>query len=235
MALEAARLGYPVAVHYHSAVAGAAETASKIRELGGKAEVFRADLMRPESSAKLVREVGDALGVVSCLINNASLFEHDRFDSMSWQSWRLHLELNLEAPLFLAQAFACAFADQTEIESGCIVNLLDQRVLRPTPDFFSYGLSKTALWAATRTMAQALSPRLRVNAIGPGPVLPSARQTSENFARQAEATPLGHPVGVQEICAALRLILESPSMTGQLIVLDGGQHLEWRGRGTDCE
>ena len=228
LALEAAELGYGVIVHFHKDEKGAQETVALIESKGRKAHAISADLSQMNAITRLCEEAQSKIGALSCLINNASLFEYDRLIDMSAQSWQTHLALNLTAPVFLAQAFAQAFMAREAREDGVIVNLIDQRVLHLTPEFFSYTIAKAGLWTATQTMAQALSPHIRVNAIGPGPVLPSARQSAENFARQAKTTPLGRVVGVEEICGALRMILQSPSMTGQLIVLDSGQHLEWR-------
>jgi NAD(P)-dependent dehydrogenase (short-subunit alcohol dehydrogenase family) len=162
---------------------------------------------------------------VTLLVNCASLFHDDRIDTLTAQSFDAHIAANLRAPVLLAQAFAKALpADRR----GLIVNMIDQRVWRLTPQFFSYTLSKAALWAATQTMAQALAPRIRVNGIGPGPTLPSIHQSAEQFAAEASSVLLGHGASPEEIAGALGYLIDAPSVTGQMIAVDGGQHLAWR-------
>ena len=179
---------------------------------------------------RAIARAAEALGPLDCLVNNASRFDYDAVDSVTRESWDSHMETNLRAPFVLTQRFA---ATLPEAAHGNVINLLDQRVWNLTPHFMSYTLSKAGLWTLTRTLALALAPRIRVNAIGPGPTLPSARQTEEQFRRQAESTPLGRAATPEEICAAIRFILAAPAMTGQMIGLDGGQHLGWAppGRG----
>ena len=159
----------------------------------------------------------------SLLVNNASLFEDDRIETLSPASWDAHMAANLRAPVLLAQAFAAEAPD-----GSLIVNILDQRVWRPTPQYFSYAISKAALWRATPMLAQALAPRIRVNGIGPGPTLPSAHQTTEDFAAEAEGVPLQRRATPEEIAQALVYLIDAPSVTGQMIAVDGGQHLAWR-------
>lgn len=173
----------------------------------------------------LVPEITKAMGPLTCLVNNASHFADDRLPGLSAESWHRHMAVNLEAPVFLAQAFAAQLPNG---QTGNIVNIVDQRVLRPNPQFFSYTLSKSALWAATATMAQAFAPKIRVNAIGPGPALGSVYQSEADFERECRAMPLGHGTTPDEIADAVLFILRARSMTGQLIVLDGGQHLLWQ-------
>ena len=165
-----------------------------------------------------------ALGPIGVLVNNASTFERDEWNDVTRASWDHHFEPNLRAPFILTQAFAKALP---EAALGLVVNMVDQRVLSPTPHFITYTLSKSALWTLTRTMALALAPRIRVNAIGPGPVLPSPRQTDEQFARQARSVPLRHPTSPEEVADAVLAFLALPSVTGQILALDGGQHLQW--------
>lgn len=172
----------------------------------------------------LVPAVTAAFGPLGCLVNNASTFELDGVADATRDSWDAHMETNLRAPFVLTQAMAAALPEDRQ---GCVVNIIDQRVWNLTPFFLSYTLSKAGLWTLTRTLAMALAPRIRVNGIGPGPVLPSARQTQDQFDRQAAAVPLGRGASPEEICAALRFILGAPAMTGQMIALDGGQHLGW--------
>lgn len=225
LALELARMGYAVGVHHMSSGAEAAATAEEIRAQGVAAAVLRADLSEPGAASALMDACRDTLGPVTCLVNNASLFLFDTASSISEAQWRQNLAVNLDAPMFLAQAFARQLPDGAE---GQIVNLIDQRVWRPSPDFFSYGIAKAGLWSATRMLAQALAPRIRVNAIGPGPALQSIHQSAEDFSRQQKSMPLGRGTTPEEIAASLRFILSSPAMTGQMIALDGGQHLDWR-------
>jgi NAD(P)-dependent dehydrogenase (short-subunit alcohol dehydrogenase family) len=164
-------------------------------------------------------------GPLTCLINNAARFEPDEVGNISDESWDGHLDTNLKAPVFLAQAFAAQLPKNVH---GNVINIIDQRVWRMTPRFFSYTTSKAALWAVTRTLAQALAPNIRVNAIGPGPTLAAARMSREEFERQSQLTILGRGTSPIEVCAAVRYILSAPAMTGQMIALDGGQHLAWQ-------
>lgn len=224
IALDLARQGWSVAVHYHNSAAEASTLADEITRLGRRATTLKADLASEAETATLVPRAIAALGPLSCLINNASLFEMDRIDTMTRESWDAHIETNLRAPLLLSQAFARQLPAESH---GAIINMLDQRVWNLTPFFLSYTVAKSGLWTLTRTLALALAPRIRVNGIGPGPTLPSPRQTPEQFERQCRSMPLGRGTTPEEICAAVRFILESPAMTGQMIALDGGQHLGW--------
>ena len=230
LVLELARDGWAVAVHHHSSAAEAAALVAEIVQAGGRAVALAADLARETESAALVPRAADALGPLTCLVNNASVFEMDKIETMTRESWDRHIETNLRAPLVLSQAFARQLPEHAE---GNIVNLLDQRVWKLTPYFLSYTVAKSGLWTLTQTLALALAPRIRVNGIGPGPTLPSARQTVEQFRQQQLAVPLRHGPTPEEIAAALRFILAAPSMTGQMIALDGGEHLGWAqpGRG----
>lgn len=224
IALDLARHGWDVAVHYHSSAAEATALVAEIAQLGRRAVALPADLAREADTAALIPRAADALGPMTCLVNNASLFEMDSIDTMTRQSWDAHIETGLRAPLVLSQAFARQLPATSH---GAIINMLDQRVLNLTPFFLSYTVAKTGLWTLTRTLALALAPRIRVNGIGPGPTLPSPRQTPEQFERQCRSMPLGRGTTTAEICAAVRFILEAPAMTGQMIALDGGQHLGW--------
>lgn len=225
MARDLAAAGWIVAVHHQRSAAAAAALVAEIEAAGGQAQAFAADLAREEETAALVGRVAEALGPVEALINNASLFERDEALTATRESWDRHLQVNLRAPFVLTQAFA----RQVPEEGGAVVNLLDQRVWALTPHFTSYTVSKAALWTLTQTLALALAPRVRVNAVGPGPTLPSARQSPEHFARQWSALPLARPVAPAEIAAAVRFLLDAPSVTGQMIAVDGGQHLRWSG------
>jgi NAD(P)-dependent dehydrogenase (short-subunit alcohol dehydrogenase family) len=223
LAVDLAAQGYAVALHHHRSSEVEAALAA-VRAHGGQAVALQADLAVEAEAAALVLRAVAALGPLGVLVNNASVFERDEADTVTRESWDLHLEVNLRAPFVLTQAFARQLPADAE---GVVVNLLDQRVWNPTPHFVSYTLSKAGLWTLTQTLALALAPRIRVNGIGPGPALPSARQSAAQFARQVASLPLGRGPGLDEICAALRFILEARSMTGQMIALDGGEHLGW--------
>ncbi|MFA5956290.1 SDR family oxidoreductase [Hyphomicrobium sp.] len=222
LALDLASAGWTIAIHYRKSAADADQLALEIEARGGCAKAFRADLVNPDAPQALVADVVAALGPPTVLINNASEFLPDRIQSLDDGSWDLHLAINLKAPVFLAQAMAASLPDGCQ---GNIINIIDQRVWNLTPEFFSYTISKAGLWTATRTLAQALAPRIRVNAIGPGPVLRSIHQTDDDFERESRSTILGRGATTDEIAAAVRFILATPSLTGQMIALDGGQHL----------
>jgi NAD(P)-dependent dehydrogenase (short-subunit alcohol dehydrogenase family) len=224
LALTFAADGWRIGLHCHNSTREAAQLAADIAGKGGTAAVLAADLADPADVERLVPACAEALGAPTCLINNASMFVYDDIKSLDPKVWDAQHAVNVKAPVFLAKAFAATLPDGA---SGNIVNLIDQRVWKPTPRFFSYAASKMALWTVTRTLAQALAPRIRVNAIGPGPVLKSAHQTDEEFRRQCEATILGRGTSPEEIAGAIRFILGAPAMTGQMIALDGGQHLAW--------
>ncbi len=219
-----AAAGFGVALHCHRSVDATEAVAAGIRAAGGRAVVLRADLADEAAVAGLEPAAAAALGPVGVLINNASTFERDEWDDASRESWDRHMEPNLRAPFVLMQAVARALPAPME---GVVINLLDQRVWSLTPHFVSYTVSKAALWALTQQMALALAPRIRVNAVGPGPALPSPRQTQAQFARQCASVPLGHGTSASEVAAAVLALLSLPSVTGQMLALDGGQHLQW--------
>jgi NAD(P)-dependent dehydrogenase (short-subunit alcohol dehydrogenase family) len=225
IALHLAKNGYAIAIQYNQSEDGAAETVAAIRRAGGAAESFRVSLADPAQVAAVIPGIVKAMGPLTCLVNNASHFGDDRLHSLTAQGWRSHMAVNLEAPVFLTQAFASQLPAEA---AGNIVNIIDQRVRRPNPQFFSYTLSKAALWVATKTMAQALAPQIRVNAIGPGPTLRSIYQSEEDFEDECRAMLLGHGTTPEEIASAVLFILRTPAMTGQMIALDGGQHLLWQ-------
>ncbi|MFC4347931.1 SDR family oxidoreductase [Kordiimonas lipolytica] len=226
IAMDLAAYGYDVAVHYHGSEEEAEDVVANIEAYDGRAVAVQADLTNAEDTAGLVAAAEEALGKpLTLLVNNASLFEKDDAQTFSVDSWDAHQAVNLRAPAMLAQAFAERLPEGAR---GTIINMIDQRVLKLNPQYFSYTASKTGLWTLTRTMAQAFAPNIRVNAIGPGPTLKNTRQTSEIFEQEAASTILGHGPDLEEICAAVRFLLESPSITGQMLALDGGQHLAWR-------
>ncbi len=218
--------GWAVCVHYRGSAQGAEAATATIRASGGKAVTLACDLSLEGDRAGLVDKAAAALGrPVTLLVNSASTFEDDSAATHSRAGWDYHIEPNLRAPIHLAQQFAQALPDG---ERGLIVNLIDQRVLKLNPQFFTYTLSKAALWQATRTLAQALAPSIRVNAIGPGPTLPSVHQSADVFAREVAATLTGQGSDAGEIVRALRYLIAAHSVTGQMIASDGGQHLLWQ-------
>ena len=229
LALEAARAGFDVAVHYRTGRPDSGDeaqaVADEITALGRKAVILDAELTDETQTAALIARAAEALGPITLLVNSASTFEDDRLATTTRERWDAHLDANLRAPIVLAQAFAAALPTAT---NGLIVNIVDQRVLAPNPQFFSYSLSKAGLWWATQTMAQALAPAIRVNAIGPGPVLASTHQAPGEFEREAAGTLLERAVSPDEIAAALRYLIDAASVTGQMIAVDAGQHLGWR-------
>lgn len=226
LALDFAGRGWAVAVHYQDSGSEAQAVVTEIAARGGRAAAVRADLRREDETATLLDRVGAALGgPVLGLINNASVFEFDTWETADRASWDLHLQVNARAPLVLTQAYARQLPADA---AGCVVNLIDQRVWNLTPLFTSYTVSKAALWTLTQTLALALAPRIRVNAVGPGPTLPSRRQSPADFERQWRSVPLARPADVAEICRAVQFLFEAPSVTGQMIAVDGGQHLGWR-------
>jgi NAD(P)-dependent dehydrogenase (short-subunit alcohol dehydrogenase family) len=221
----AADAGYDVAIHVRAVDDEAEAAAAEVRARGRKAAILTCDLRKESTTVALVGEAETELGPVTLLVNSASVFEEDAFADMNRASWDAHMETNLRSPLVLAQVFARRLPPE---RTGLIVNILDQRVLAPGPDFFSYSLSKTALWDATRLLAQALGPRIRVNGIGPGPTLPSSHQDQAAFDAEVAATLLGRAVAPAEIAQALRYLIDAPSVTGQMIAVDAGQHLSGR-------
>ncbi len=225
MSLALAEAGFAVAVHCHESGRDAEEVAAEIRALNVGTCVLGADLQDEGAVSDLVPRAAAALGPVGVLVNNASRFERDEWNTADRTSWDRHMEPNLRAPFRLTQVFAESLPAAAE---GVVVNMLDQRVWSLTPHFVSYTLAKAGLWTLTQTMALALAPRVRVNAIGPGPTLPSPRQTREQFERQCASVPLRHGTTPDEIGKALLAMLALPSFTGQMLALDGGQHLQWQ-------
>ncbi len=224
IAIGLASRGWRVAIHCHQGRDDADALAASIISKGGSAGVVVADLAHDAEVAALVPAAAAKLGSVLCLVNNASLFEYDDILSVKPEAWDRHMAINHKAPVFLARALA----EQLPAgEVGNVVNIIDQRVWKPTPHFLSYAASKSGLWSSTRTLAQALAPRIRVNAIGPGPMLRSVHQSEADFEAQCQSTILRRGTNPAEIIAALSFILDAPAMTGQMIALDGGQHLAW--------
>ncbi|MDB5415508.1 MAG: Short chain dehydrogenase [Rubritepida sp.] len=224
IALALAQAGFDLAIHYNSSAAEASKLAAEIITLGRRCETFQADLMQEEQVLALLPRIQDALGPVGVLVNNASTFERDEWNDTTRHGWDRHMEPNLRAPFVLIQEFAKALP---QARLGVVINMLDQRVKSLTPHFVSYTVSKAGLWALTQQMALALAPHIRVNGIGPGPTLPSPRQTQAQFDRQCASVPLRHGTSPDEIGAAVVALVALPSVTGQIINLDGGQHLQW--------
>jgi NAD(P)-dependent dehydrogenase (short-subunit alcohol dehydrogenase family) len=225
LALALSEAGYAIAIHVNRATAEADALRDQIARRGGKAAVVRADLADHAAVTALVPSAVAAVGPLTLLINNAAMFEPDEIRKLDRALWDRQFAVDLRAPVFLAEAFA---AQAPAGADASIVNILDQRVLKPTPQFVSYALAKSALHAATHMLAQALAPNVRVNAVAPGPTFPSARQQPEDFAAQAAALPLGRGPSAEEIAAAVVFLSGARSITGQTLAVDGGQHVAWR-------
>ena len=230
IATTLARAGYNIAVHYGTSREEAEAAAAELQTFGVRAVAVQADLGDVTQAPRLIADARNALGPINVLVNNASVFADDRVATVTADSWRTHIDTNLLAPILLAQAFAA----QPDLPAdSSIINLIDQRVLKPSPVFFSYGLSKAGLWHATRILAQDLAPRIRVNAVGPGPTLKSIHQSQADFDREARATLLQKATSPEEVAATVLYLLNAPSVTGQMICVDSGQHLEWRNADDD--
>ena len=234
MAIGLAKRGHDVAVHYAHSDAGALETVALVEAEGQKAVALQADLLDEGATQALLPSAREALGGdITCLVNNASIFEYDTVERATRESWDRHMESNLRAPFVLTQHMAGqglepVTDDRGEpMATGLIVNMVDQRVRKLTPEFMTYTIAKMGLWALTQTSARALTPAIRVNAIGPGPTLKGGRQSQEHFDAQRAATISGRGSNPEDIVGALVYFLESPAITGQLLCVDGGQHLAW--------
>jgi NAD(P)-dependent dehydrogenase (short-subunit alcohol dehydrogenase family) len=225
IALALAQRGYAVAVQARRSRVEADRLVGEIAAAGGRAATLETDLADHAAVLRLVPATVAAIGPLTLLVNNAAEFEPDEIGRLDRDRFDRHVAVNLRAPIFLADAFA---AQLPAGAVGAIVNMLDQRVLKPTPRFLSYGLSKSALYAATTTLAQALAPRIRVNAVAPGPTLPSPRQDAQAFARQVRALPLDRGPTPRDVADAVLYLASAASVTGVTIAVDGGQHLAWR-------
>jgi NAD(P)-dependent dehydrogenase (short-subunit alcohol dehydrogenase family) len=235
MALYLAQRGYDVAVHYSASQAEAEAVVAEIAAMGRRAVAVQADLLIEAQTETLVARAAAGLGgALSVLVNNASIFEYDTMRMGTRTSWDRAMESNLRAPVVLTQAFAAQAPKAVKDEQGetlaqaMVLNMIDQRVAKLTPEFSSYTIAKMGLWAMTRTAAQGLAPDIRVNAIGPGPTLQGARQTTEHFAKQRAATILQRGADCADVCAALGYFLDAKAVTGQILMVDGGQHLAWK-------
>lgn len=233
MAVYLAERGFDLAIHYASSETEAEAVAEQVRALGRKAVTLQADLLSETDMSRLVPDAATALGPLSVLVNNASIFEYDTVHTATRETWDRHFQSNLRAPFVLTQAFAAQApetltdANGEPLASSLVINLIDQRVRKLTPEFMTYTLAKMGLWAFTQTAAQALAPQIRVNAIGPGPTLRGGRQSEAHFAKQRAATLLERGADPAGITAALGYFLDAPAVTGQLLCVDGGQHLAW--------
>ncbi|GAA6159247.1 SDR family oxidoreductase [Ruegeria sp. HU-ET01832] len=235
MALYLAQRGYDVAVHFASSEQPASDVVAEIRSMGRNAVALQADLLDEAQVNALLPRAAEALGgSITCLVNNASIFEYDNIQTATRQSWDRHLESNLRAPFVLTQAMAeqglqpDTDAAGEPVATGLIVNMVDMRVRKLTPEFMSYTIAKMGLWALTRTAAQALTPAIRVNAIGPGPTMQGHRQSVDHFNAQRRSTVLERGANPSDITAALGYFLDAQAVTGQLLCVDGGQHLGWQ-------
>jgi NAD(P)-dependent dehydrogenase (short-subunit alcohol dehydrogenase family) len=220
-----ARDGFAVAIHADTSIDEAQAVAAGIEARGGRAVVVRGDLSEPASPAAVMRDAYDLLGPIGVLVNNASLFEPDEIGTLHAGLWERHFAINLRAPVFLAQEFAACLAAP---QKGVIINMIDQRVLKLNPQFMSYTLSKAALHTATITLAQSLAPRIRVVGIGPGPTLANSRQSERDFSAQQQKLPLEKGSLPEDIAQAVLFMVKASSITGQMLAVDGGQHISWR-------
>jgi NAD(P)-dependent dehydrogenase (short-subunit alcohol dehydrogenase family) len=217
--------GFAVAIHCNRSTAEASALAERINGRGGTAIVLRADLTEVSQAERLVGDAASALGPVRLLVNSASMFKVDTAAEPDFALWDKHFAIHVKAPALLTARLAAALPDGTD---ALVVNIVDQRVWKLTPEYFSYTLSKSALWTATQTLAQAFAPRVRVNAIGPGPTLASARQSPADFQAQVDNLIMKRGPALEEFGATIRYLWEARSVTGQMIALDGGQHLAWQ-------
>lgn len=222
LAVRLAERGHDVAVHFNGSREGAEGTAAAVRGLGRRAETLGADLLDPAAAAALVGRAAGALGgPLAVLVNSASIFDRDRLPNATAEGFTRHMAVHGLAPMLLTQAFATQAPD-----GALVVNMIDAGVLHPGPDFFTYALSKSVLATMTRTAALALAPRVRVNAIAPGPTLPAPRQSAEHFEALRAATPLGGGSSVEDLAGALDYLLGARAVTGVVLPVDGGQHLD---------
>ena len=235
MALYLASRGFDIAVHYNTSASEAEDVVAEIRSMGQKCVAVKADLLDESQVLELVPEAAKQLGgALSILVNNASIFEYDTVPTATRESWDRHIESNLRAPFVLTQHFAHQAPkihydkNDEPLASASIVNIIDQRVRKLTPEFSSYSIAKMGLWALTQISAQGLAPKVRVNAIGPGPTLQGSRQSKEHFDKQRSSTILERGANPSDILAALGYFLDSHAVTGQLLCIDGGQHLCWQ-------
>ena len=224
IAEKLASFGHKVVIHYNKSYSEAKKVCNKINQSQELAFTVKANLLNEQETKKAFNKAKDKFGYLDCLINNASVFEYDNLKSVNSKSWNKHISANLNAPLILSKLF---YKNLPKKRTGDIINILDQRVLNLTPHFLSYTISKSALWTMTKTLALELAPNIKVNAIGPGPVIKSKFQSEKEFSRQCKNMPLKIGSNPREIAETVAFLLNIPSITGQIITLDGGQHLGW--------
>ena len=216
--------GIEIVIHYNKSKVNAGKLKKELSKNQTKVYLVKGDLSKEKDLNKIVKFSKSKLKYFDCLVNNASLFENDKIENFSTNSWGKHLRTNLRAPALLSKVFAKNIRSQ----NNNIINIIDQRVFKLTPYFFSYTISKTGLYTLTKTSAMSLAPKIRVNGIAPGPTLKNKRQSEKHFRKQYLATPLKKQVDVEEICNAVDFIIKNRSITGQVIALDSGQSLNWQ-------
>ncbi len=213
-----------ITIHFNKSKSKAERLKKKLQRLGTKVYLVSADLSKESDIYKIIKFSKSKMKFFDCLINNASLFENDKLENFSSKSWEKHISTNLKAPAILSKEFS----KNVRGKNNNIINIIDQRVFKLTPFFFSYTLSKTGLYTLTKTSAMSLSPNIRVNGIAPGPTIKNKRQSEKHFKSQYSATPLKQQVDVNEICNAVDFFVKNSSITGQVLAIDGGQSLNWQ-------
>ena len=213
-----------IAIHFNKSKSKAEILKKKLQRLGTKVHLVKADLSKEKDIYKLVKTLKSKMRYFDCLINNASLFENDKLENFNSKSWEKHISTNLKAPALLSKEFS----KNTRGKKNNIINIIDQRIFKLTPYFFSYTISKTGLYTLTKTSAMSLAPNIRVNGIAPGPTIKNKRQSDTHFKKQYFATPLKKQVNVNEICNAVDFFIKNASITGQVLAIDSGQSLNWQ-------
>jgi NAD(P)-dependent dehydrogenase (short-subunit alcohol dehydrogenase family) len=225
ISLALAKAGYAVVIHTHRPDAAADDMVRGIVANGGRAATITGELADADGPARLIADAAKAFGAPTLLVNSASTFESDALGTLTAEAWDRQLAVNLRAPIFLAQAFAATLPQN---QTGCIINITDQRARKIVPRHFSYSLAKSALETATIMLAQALAPRIRVNAVAPGPTAASTRQDADAFRRQQQSLPLGDGPDADAIAAAVVYLAGARHISGETIAVDGGQHIAWQ-------
>tara|TARA_Y100000589_G_scaffold197415_1_gene186505 strand:+ start:165 stop:920 length:756 start_codon:yes stop_codon:yes gene_type:complete len=213
-----------IVIHFNKSKSKAEDLKKKLFLKGSKIYLIKADLNKDSDLKKIIKFAKSKLKYFDCLINNASLFENDKLENFTSQSWEKHITTNLKAPAYLSKEFS----KNIKGKNNNIINIIDQRVFKLTPFFFSYTLSKTGLYTLTKTSAMSLAPQIRVNGIAPGPTIKNKRQSMKHFKNQYLATPLKKQVNVDEVCNAVDFFIKNSSITGQVLALDSGQSLNWQ-------
>ena len=216
--------GVEIVIHYNKSKAHAEKLKKELAKNSTKVYLVKGNLSKENDLKKIVKFSKNKLKYFDCLINNASLFESDKLENFNTESWGRHLRTNLRTPALLSKEFA----KNIRGKNNNIINIIDQRVFKLTPFFFSYTISKTGLYTLTKTSAMSLAPKIRVNGIAPGPTLKNKRQSEKHFRKQYLATPLKKQVDVKEICNAVDFFIQNRSITGQVISVDSGQSLSWQ-------